>query len=86
MAAGLRDCRKDAWTDAESRVHTVQKVYASDAEGTDVMLIGKLRICLRKGGEVLQSFVVRVVIDPESLARGAPRMKLYEVWVKPLTP
>ena len=60
-----------------SRRHEVIKVYASDAEGQDLMLIGKLVAAVGNGKEARIEFTARIVIEKTTIGL---RMKLYEVW------
>jgi len=76
--------RASAWKTIKSRHHEVIKVYASDAAGSDVLLIGKLTAGLTDGSTTKTEFVARVIVDRTAAAGvGAPRMKLYQVWTGP---
>lgn len=54
-------------------------MYTSDAEGSDVLLIGELTAGLKDGSTTVTDFVARVII--EGIAENKPRMKLYQVWI-----
>ena len=69
--------RERAWEVIKSRRHEVIKVYASDAEGQDLMLIGKLVAVAGSGKEAEVSFTARIVIE---WTISGLRIKLYEVW------
>jgi hypothetical protein len=68
--------REHAWDVIESRKHEVLKVYASDAEGRDLVLIGRLTAGKKDGGEVVAGLVARVVV--ESDGDGKLKMGLYQ--------
>ena len=53
------------------------KVYASDAEGLDLVLIGKLVAAVKSGKEAEVGFAARIVM--EQTIKGL-RIKLYEAW------
>lgn len=69
--------REHAWDVITSRRHEVVKVYASDPEGLDLLLIGKLTAGLGSGKEAEVGFVARIIM--QETAKGL-RMKRYEVW------
>ena len=52
-------------------------MYASDAEGHDLMLIGKLVAAVESGKEAEISFTARIVTERTIVGF---RIKLYEVW------
>jgi hypothetical protein len=52
-------------------------VFASDAEGHDLMLIGKLIAAVKSGKEDEIGFTARIVMEKTNVGL---RMKLYEVW------
>ena len=60
-----------------SRRHEVVKVYASDTEGLDLLLIGKLVVAVNSGEEAEVGFAARIVL--EQTIKGL-RFKHYEAW------
>jgi hypothetical protein len=68
--------REHAWDTIVSRRHNVIKVFASDAEGHDLMLIGKLIAAVKSGKEDEIGFTARIVMEKTNVGL---RMKLYEV-------
>lgn len=59
----IRLSRKDAWTTLKARRHTVLKVYANDADGLDLILIGNLEMETMGGDRIDKQFVSRMVIE-----------------------
>jgi len=47
MILEIRSCRYNSWAIISSRQHSVLRVFVADAEGLDLMLIGRLDLRLR---------------------------------------
>jgi hypothetical protein len=60
-----------------ARRHDISKVYASDAEGTDLLMIGKMDATVPNGNVAEVSFVGRFVTEKTN---GGLRVKLYQAW------
>lgn len=73
----IANSRKHAWDVITSRRHKVVKVYASDPEGLDLLLIGKLTAGVGNGKEAMVGFVARIIM--QKTAKGL-RIMRYEVW------
>jgi hypothetical protein len=69
--------REHAWDIVTARKHEVTKVYAHDAAGTDLLLLGKMEAIVKSGKKAEIQFSGRVVVN--ETPAGA-RMKSYQVW------
>lgn len=69
--------RERVWDVIASRQHEVIKVYSSDAEGRDLLVIGKLTAGLSSGKKAEVEFAGRIVM--EETVDGL-RISLYQVW------
>jgi len=74
----LRKCRDSAWVTVDSRRHEVLKVYASDEEGSDLLLIGQAATGFKNGKKVTMEFAARIIVEGSSTEK--PKIKLYQVW------
>ncbi|KAJ9255374.1 hypothetical protein DTO207G8_3130 [Paecilomyces variotii] len=63
-----------------SRRHEILRVYIGDDKGYDLMLIGTNMATLKSGYEIIGDFAARFLIDDESVRKGAPRLKLSQVY------
>jgi hypothetical protein len=69
--------RQQAYDVIATRRHSVIKVYASDLDGLDLLLIGEVTAGLPSGKEAKLGFTARMIM--QTTTKGL-RMKLYEVW------
>lgn len=75
--SAIAKSRDNAWDVVTNRVHEVIKVYASDAQGLDLLMTGNLVATVQSGEVTEVSFAARAVI--EEIAGGF-RMSLYQAW------
>ncbi|KAI1623306.1 hypothetical protein EDD37DRAFT_634328 [Exophiala viscosa] len=84
--AEIRKSREYAWIDYTSRRHEMLRVYAHDALGLDLLVIGRVEMGVRNGRTVNEEFVARFVVDEATLESKSPngddgvRLKFSRVW------
>lgn len=86
----IRRSRENAWVDYVSRRHEILRVYAFDAAGLDLLVIGKVEMGLRNRKVVEEEFVARFVVDETTVIDQADagagasahraRLKFSRVW------
>lgn len=75
----LRRCRDNAWDKIASRQHVILKVYSSQPDTSeDLLLLGYNTMQLRNGKTVVLDFVARIVLEEPS--SGEIRIKSCESW------
>jgi len=67
------------WKAVASRRHEVLKVYANNADGLDLLLIGAVTVQAVDGTPKTHEFVPRAVIHDSG--PGAPKVKHYQVLI-----
>ena len=65
--AEIRKSREMAWIDYTSRRHEILRVYTHDAQGFDLLALGRVDLGLRNGSAVQEEFVARFVVDEKTL-------------------
>jgi len=60
------------------RSHSVLRVYAHDADCSDIMLLGSVDMGLANGRSVEMEFAARMVIARD--AASSSKLELYQVW------
>jgi hypothetical protein len=68
--------REHAWDAIDARKHEISKVYASDASGTDLMILGSLTATKKDGTVTTTKLVGRIIFGTD--ANGQLRFKLYQ--------
>ena len=76
--AEIKTSRKDAWKTISTRRHTVLKVYANNANGLDLIVIGMLAMVTTEGDHMNNQFVARVLIEQRG---STARIRQYRVIV-----
>ncbi|KIW98760.1 uncharacterized protein Z519_00423 [Cladophialophora bantiana CBS 173.52] len=78
----ITNSRANAWKVVTFRKHTVDKVYAGAADGTDLVLTGTLETRTKDSGSAttITEFAARAVIDQSAGSTG-PRIKEYQAWI-----
>lgn len=76
----IKRYRDGAWDTVALRRHTIKRVYAHDADGTDLMILAVNTTGLKDGQSVTGDFTARIIVDQESLSREQPRLKYVQVW------
>lgn len=79
----IKRYRDGAWDTVALRRHTIKRVYAHDADGTDLMILAVNTTGLKDGQSVTGDFTARIIVDQESLSREQPRLKYVQVWADP---
>jgi len=67
-------CRDNVWGTVESRKHHITKVYASDGEGRDLLMLGEINSQLKDGSKTTVGFAARLVLD----RTAGVKVKLYQ--------
>ncbi|KAJ5745091.1 hypothetical protein N7520_010273 [Penicillium odoratum] len=75
-SAEISQSRKGAWTTVKSRRHSILKSYVNDADGTDLFLIGNLKMKTLDGTQMNMEFVARMKIIEQ---QSGPRIRKYQV-------
>lgn len=70
--------REKSWATMESRKHELLRVYTSNSDFSDLLLIGKLSANFKNGKEATDEFIVRLVLEGETTHN--PKGSLYQVW------
>jgi len=81
--AEILTCRDHVWEGVQSRKHDITKVYASDADGMDIMLLGTLTTVKNDGSIAKGGLVARLVFegnveDKGGLHGGGVKVKFYQ--------
>ncbi|KAI1618052.1 hypothetical protein EDD37DRAFT_254033 [Exophiala viscosa] len=72
--------RTNAWKVVTSRHHMVDKVFSGNADGTDLVLVGRLETRTKDSDATTSTeFAARGVFD--KTAAGGPKLKSYQAWV-----
>lgn len=61
----------------------MKRVFVSDTNGLDLMLIGDVNIGLKNGRTVKIEYTARMLVDDQSLTTGSPKLILSSVWSDP---
>ncbi|KAH8761734.1 hypothetical protein BGZ57DRAFT_858122 [Hyaloscypha finlandica] len=70
--------RENSWAHMDSRKHEVLRVYSSNNDFSDLLLIGKLSAKFKNGREVTDEFIVRLVFRGDTTVN--PKGSLYQIW------
>jgi len=68
--------REHAWDAIDARQHEISKVYASDSDGTDLMMLGSLTATMKDGTVTNTKLATRVILAKDS--EGKLKFKLYQ--------
>ncbi|KAK4942972.1 hypothetical protein LTR10_017356 [Elasticomyces elasticus] len=72
--------RANAWKVVTSRHHMVDKVFSGNADGTDLVLVGRLETRTKDSDATKSTeFAARGVVDKAAV--GGPRFSSYQAWV-----
>lgn len=80
LLSEIKRYREGAWDAVALRRHTISRVYAHDADGTDLLILAVNTTEFKNGRSVTGEFTVRIIVDAESLGRGQPRLRYVRVW------
>ncbi|KAF3396249.1 hypothetical protein F1880_007174 [Penicillium rolfsii] len=75
-ASEISHCRDGAGKTVKARQHTILKCYVNDANGTDIVLIGKLNMEKIDGLTENEEFVVRINVEEQE---SGPRISKYHI-------
>ncbi|KAL6251911.1 hypothetical protein RBB50_002121 [Rhinocladiella similis] len=72
-------CREDAWNTIASRSHTIDKVFSGNADGTELIVVGKL---FTQTKDTLASTAVEfsAQVEIEASDASSPRMKTWKAY------
>lgn len=76
--AELRRSRDKAWAVVKSRKHWIDKVYAANAQGSDLMCFGRVHMDLVNGKDLESAFACRFKI--RAADGNDPQVEFFTVW------
>ncbi|KAL3464515.1 hypothetical protein BJX64DRAFT_286325 [Aspergillus heterothallicus] len=82
--AEIRTCRERAWDGISARHHLVHRVFVADPEALDLLIVGSVSVTLKSGKVLDGEFTSRLVVDPDSMASGQPRLQSVTIWADTL--
>ena len=75
----IRRSRDNAWKVIDTRRHEVLKVYTTNTEADDLLLIGRVTVGYKNGETKEGEFIGRIKISYRHISH--PRTQLYKVWM-----
>ena len=70
--------RQGAWTDITMRKHQLLKVYVSEQNSRDVVVLGRVTFGHRRGDAVTQDFVGNFIFEE---CESGPLIQSYQAWL-----
>ncbi|KAH7131832.1 hypothetical protein B0J11DRAFT_612041 [Dendryphion nanum] len=75
--------REGAWKTVHSRTHRITKVFANDEAGSDLVLLGTVKMVSNDRTEKIMPFMAHITIDTSNTGPSASRMSYMEIFISP---